>query len=62
MNLKEKLLKIYHKIYLLISNYIKNSEITALIILAVLVGFIGGIGAVLFHHLISIIKHLFFGT
>ncbi len=62
MNLKENSLKIYYKIHSLISNYIKNSEITALIILAVLVGFIGGIGAVLFHHLISIIKHIFFGT
>lgn len=62
MKSKQESSSIFKKMQYILSSYIKNSEITALLILAVLIGTIGGLGAVVFHHLISIIKHIFFGV
>ncbi|MCC3143902.1 chloride channel protein [Halanaerobium sp. Z-7514] len=60
--LKNKLKKKYHDIYSKLCVFIKESDITSLMLLAVFVGIIGGVAAVVFHHLISIIKNIFFGV
>ena len=45
-----------------ILNLIKTSNVTGMIILAAIIGIVGGLGAVGFHYLISFIKNIFFGA
>ncbi|MEJ6950533.1 chloride channel protein [Natronospora cellulosivora (SeqCode)] len=54
--------KKYEDMLELISRKLKDSELTGMIILAVLVGIIGGLGAVAFYQLISLIKNIFYGA
>ena len=53
-----QLIKTINKLTILI----QKSEVTSMIVLAFFIGGVGGLGAVAFHHLISIIKNIFFGA
>jgi len=52
--LKNKIYKLRH--------FIKKSNMTGMIVLAALIGVVGGLGAVGFHYLISILKNIFWGA
>ncbi|ADQ14688.1 chloride channel protein [Halanaerobium hydrogeniformans] len=61
-NFSSRFKNIYNNIHLRICKYIQDSDVSSLIILALLVGIVGGVAAAVFHHLISIIKNIFFGV